>query len=192
MFSSPRSRKKTASPGGTPGGIAFDAKSVLKHDVGKERKFRTKVHRKTLDPVFNELFIVHGELSTLIAGPLEVKVLDSDAISKDDPLGTLELDLSPLGAEGGDDSPKPNPKPKPKPNPNPSPNPNQARAALAAERERHRRHHHHKGGEATDDLASDITGGGDANGGGDAASAAAAEAEAAALREAFAPAPQQL
>ena len=44
MFSSPR-RKKTASPGGTPGGIAFDAKSVLKHDVGKERKFRTKVHR---------------------------------------------------------------------------------------------------------------------------------------------------
>ena len=103
MFSSPR-RKKTASPGGTPGGIAFDAKSVLKHDVGKERKFRTKVHRKTLDPVFNELFIVHGVLGTLIAGPLEVKVLDSDAISKDDPLGTLELDLSPLGAEGGDDS----------------------------------------------------------------------------------------
>ena len=123
MFSSPRSRKKTASPGGTPGGIAFDAKSVLKHDVGKERKFRTKVHRKTLDPVFNELFIVHGVLSTLIAGPLEVKVLDSDAISKDDPLGTLELDLSPLGAEGGDDSPEPNPKPKPKTKPKPEPKP---------------------------------------------------------------------
>ena len=47
MFSSPR-RKKTASPGGTPGGIAFDAKSVLKHDVGKERKFRTKVRGATL------------------------------------------------------------------------------------------------------------------------------------------------
>ena len=62
------------------------------------------MHRKTLDPVFNELFIVRGVLGTLIAGPLEVKVLDSDAISKDDPLGALELDLSPLGAEGGDDS----------------------------------------------------------------------------------------
>ena len=45
-------RKTKASPGGTagsrPGGIAFDVKSVVKHDVGKERKFRTKVHCKTL------------------------------------------------------------------------------------------------------------------------------------------------
>ena len=81
------------------------------------------MHRKTLDPVFNELFIVRGVLGTLIAGPLEVKVLDSDAISKDDPLGTLELDLSPLGAEGGDDSPNPNPNPNPNPKPNPKPNP---------------------------------------------------------------------
>lgn len=102
MFS-PR-KKKEASPGGTSGGITFDAKSVVKHDVGKERKFRTKVHRKTLDPFFNELFIVRGVLGTLIAGPLEIKVLDSDAITKDDPLGFLDLDLAPLGAEGGDDS----------------------------------------------------------------------------------------
>ena len=47
---------------------------------------------------------MRGVLGTLIAGPLAIKVLDSDAISKDDPLGALELDLAPLGAEGGDDS----------------------------------------------------------------------------------------
>ena len=35
-------------------GIVFDADSRLMHDVGKDRKFRTRVHRKTLNPVFNE------------------------------------------------------------------------------------------------------------------------------------------
>jgi len=47
MFSS----RKKASPRkseSTPGGIVFDASSLLTHDVSKERKYRTKVHRKTL------------------------------------------------------------------------------------------------------------------------------------------------
>ena len=102
--------KKKSSPrqtaGATPGGslLTHDASSLLTHDVGKERKFRTKVHRKTLNPVFNEVFLVRGVLGALVSGPLAVKVLDSDALSKDDMLGTLELELESLGAEGGDDS----------------------------------------------------------------------------------------
>ena len=103
MFSGRKSspRKTTDSK---PGGIAYDASSLLTHDVGKERKFRTQVHRKTLNPVFNEVFLVRGVLGALVAGPLVVKMLDSDTLSKDDPLGTLELELKSLGAEGGDDS----------------------------------------------------------------------------------------
>ena len=59
MFSGRKSspRKTTDSK---PGGIAYDASSLLTHDVGKERKFRTQVHRKTLNPVFNEVFLVRG------------------------------------------------------------------------------------------------------------------------------------
>ena len=48
MFSS-RKRASPRKSESTPGGIVFDASSLLTHDVSKERKFRTKVHRKTLD-----------------------------------------------------------------------------------------------------------------------------------------------
>jgi len=91
--------KARSSVDSTPGGIAFSSENLLTHDIGKDRKFRTKVHRKTLNPMFNEAFVAHGVLGKLIAGPLVAKVLDSDALSTDDILGTLELSLSPLATE---------------------------------------------------------------------------------------------
>ena len=61
-----------------------------------ERKFRTKTHRCTLSPQFNETFVEEGVLGSFLSGPLQVKVLDHDAVSFDDSLGTLELSLEAL------------------------------------------------------------------------------------------------
>ena len=61
-----------------------------------DRKFRTKTHRGTLAPQFNETFVEEGVLASFLSGPLQAKVLDHDAISFDDSLGTLELSLEAL------------------------------------------------------------------------------------------------
>ena len=61
-----------------------------------DRKFRTKTHRGTLAPQFNETFVEEGVLGSFLSGPLQAKVLDHDAISFDDSLGTLELSLEAL------------------------------------------------------------------------------------------------
>ena len=61
-----------------------------------DRKFRTKTHRCTLAPQFDQTFVVEGVLGSFLSGPLHVKVLDYDAVSFDDSLGTLELSLQAL------------------------------------------------------------------------------------------------
>ena len=61
-----------------------------------ERRFRTKTQRGSLAPQFNETFVTEGLLGSFLSGPLQVKVLDYDAVSFDDTLGTLELSLEAL------------------------------------------------------------------------------------------------
>ena len=61
-----------------------------------DRKFRTNTHRGTLAPQFNETFVEEGVLGSFLSGPLQARVLDHDAVSFDDSLGTLELSLEAL------------------------------------------------------------------------------------------------
>ena len=74
----------------TPGAASPSGQPVTEH------KFRTKTHRCTLAPCFNETFVAEGVLGSFLSGPLIVKVLDYDAISFDDNLGMLELSLEAL------------------------------------------------------------------------------------------------
>ena len=58
---------------------------------------RTAVCRKTLNPVWNEDFRLEISDDTLLQDePLELKVYDFDAITADDPVGSVAIDLNPL------------------------------------------------------------------------------------------------
>lgn len=65
------------------------------------KAWRTKVVVKCLAPEWHETYKVKGVLGELIHAPLLVKVMDRDWLAKDDPLGELVADLSPLAARGG-------------------------------------------------------------------------------------------
>jgi Ca2+-dependent lipid-binding protein len=58
---------------------------------------RTSVCRKSLNPVWNEDFRLEVSDDVMLQDePLELKVFDYDAISADDSIGTVMLDLNPL------------------------------------------------------------------------------------------------
>lgn len=58
---------------------------------------RTSVCRKTLNPIWREDFRFEVPDETLLQdAPLELKVYDFDAITADDSVGTVTLDLNPL------------------------------------------------------------------------------------------------
>lgn len=58
---------------------------------------RTNVCRKTLNPVWREDFRFEVPDDTLLQDePLELKVFDFDAITADDSVGTVTMDLNPL------------------------------------------------------------------------------------------------
>ena len=61
-----------------------------------EKPLRTKVIKKSLDPVWDETFRFHGSLDDYLNGPFVLKVNDSDDMGSDDPLGQLTIDLTPL------------------------------------------------------------------------------------------------
>ncbi|KAF8364188.1 snt-1 [Pristionchus pacificus] len=60
----------------------------------KKKKFETKVHRKTLNPVFNETFIFKVPFNEITSKTLVFAVYDFDRFSKHDQIGQV---LIPLG-----------------------------------------------------------------------------------------------
>uniref|UniRef100_A0A8C2KCL2 Synaptotagmin n=1 Tax=Cyprinus carpio TaxID=7962 RepID=A0A8C2KCL2_CYPCA len=58
----------------------------------KKKKFETKVHRKTLNPVFNEQF-------TFKKVQVVITVLDYDKIGKNDAIGKVFVGLNSTGTE---------------------------------------------------------------------------------------------
>ncbi|VDM71051.1 unnamed protein product [Strongylus vulgaris] len=60
----------------------------------KKKKVETKVHRKTLNPVFNETFIFKVAFNEITAKTLVFAVYDFDRFSKHDQIGQV---LIPLG-----------------------------------------------------------------------------------------------
>ncbi|KAJ8003133.1 hypothetical protein DPEC_G00166210 [Dallia pectoralis] len=62
----------------------------------KKRKFETKVHRKTLNPTFNESFTFKVPYSELGGRTLVMTVYDFDRFSKHDAIGALRIPMSSL------------------------------------------------------------------------------------------------
>ncbi|KAL5960995.1 Synaptotagmin-1 [Taenia solium] len=59
----------------------------------KKRKFETKVHRKTLNPVFNETFVFKLPYAEISGTTLVLYVYDFDRFSKHDQIGQLKIPL---------------------------------------------------------------------------------------------------
>ncbi|OXA61753.1 synaptotagmin 1 [Folsomia candida] len=62
----------------------------------KKKKFETKVHRKTLNPVFQEIFIFKLPYSDLMAKTLVFAIFDFDRFSKHDQIGEVKIPLCQL------------------------------------------------------------------------------------------------
>ncbi|GAB6026379.1 Arf guanine nucleotide exchange factor syt1 [Chamberlinius hualienensis] len=60
----------------------------------KKKKFETKVHRKTLNPVFNETFNFKVPYTDIIAKTLIFAVFDFDRFSKHDQIGEVKVALN--------------------------------------------------------------------------------------------------
>ncbi|BHF82273.1 Synaptotagmin-2 [Sparganum proliferum] len=59
----------------------------------KKKKFETKVHRKTLNPVFNESFVFKLEYADISATTLVMLIFDFDRFSKHDQIGQIKIPL---------------------------------------------------------------------------------------------------
>lgn len=66
-------------------------KVFLKPD--KKKKFETKVHRKTLHPVFDETFLFKVPFSEITSKELCLHIYDFDRFSKHDQIGQIEIPL---------------------------------------------------------------------------------------------------
>ncbi|CAL8078707.1 unnamed protein product [Orchesella dallaii] len=62
----------------------------------KKKKFETKVHRKTLNPIFNETFNFKLPYSDLMAKTLVFAIFDFDRFSKHDQIGEVKIPLCQL------------------------------------------------------------------------------------------------
>ncbi|XP_047240120.1 synaptotagmin-1b isoform X1 [Girardinichthys multiradiatus] len=60
----------------------------------KKKKFETKVHRKTLEPNFNETFLFKVPYTDLGGKTLMMTVYDFDRFSKHDAIGTIKIPMS--------------------------------------------------------------------------------------------------
>ncbi|ESN97117.1 synaptotagmin 1b, partial [Helobdella robusta] len=60
----------------------------------KKKKFETKIHRKTLDPVFNESFVFKVPYSEIANRTLVFTVYDFDRFSKHDQIGQVRVQLN--------------------------------------------------------------------------------------------------
>ncbi|XP_042563684.1 LOW QUALITY PROTEIN: synaptotagmin-C [Clupea harengus] len=71
----------------------------------RKKKFQTKVHRKTLNPVFNETFQFGVPLAELHARKLHFSVYDFDRFSRHDLIGQVVVDNLLDFSEGSGDKP---------------------------------------------------------------------------------------
>jgi len=60
----------------------------------KKKKFETKVHRKTLNPVFNETFTFKVPYAEITAKTLVFAIFDFDRFSKHDQIGEVKIPLN--------------------------------------------------------------------------------------------------
>ncbi|XP_053397295.1 synaptotagmin-1-like isoform X2 [Mercenaria mercenaria] len=60
----------------------------------KKKKFETKVHRKTLNPVFNETFVFKVPFAEVASKTLTFAVYDFDRFSKHDQIGQVQVPLN--------------------------------------------------------------------------------------------------
>lgn len=60
----------------------------------KKKKFETKVHRKTLNPVFNETFVFKVPYAEIGSKTLVFAVYDFDRFSKHDQIGLIKIPLN--------------------------------------------------------------------------------------------------
>jgi len=60
----------------------------------KKKKFETKVHRKTLNPVFNESFTFKVPYNEIVTKTLVFSVYDFDRFSKHDQIGEIKIPMS--------------------------------------------------------------------------------------------------
>ncbi|XP_014817526.1 PREDICTED: synaptotagmin-3-like, partial [Calidris pugnax] len=71
----------------------------------RKKKFQTKVHRKTLNPVFDETFSFGVPLAELPLRRLHFSVYDFDRFSRHDLIGQVVLDNLLEATERGDEGP---------------------------------------------------------------------------------------
>ena len=64
---------------------------------------KSRVVKKTLDPVFNQSFSFMGDLNKFTKTSLKIKVTDWDRFSANDPMGSAEVDLSSLNQSAKQD-----------------------------------------------------------------------------------------
>ena len=60
---------------------------------------KTRMLKKTLDPVYNETFIFYGTFGELMANPIQLIVMDHDLTSFDDMIGIAGIDLKEADSE---------------------------------------------------------------------------------------------
>ncbi|CDW51807.1 synaptotagmin 1 [Trichuris trichiura] len=60
----------------------------------KKKRFQTRVHRKTLNPVFNETFVFKVPYNELPSKTLTFSVYDFDRFGKNDQIGQLQVPLN--------------------------------------------------------------------------------------------------
>ncbi|NXW52891.1 SYT3 protein, partial [Nyctiprogne leucopyga] len=72
----------------------------------RKRKFQTKVHRKTLNPVFDETFTFGVPFAELPSRRLQLSLYDFDRFSRHDLIGVVTLEnLLELAERGGPETP---------------------------------------------------------------------------------------
>lgn len=60
----------------------------------KKKKFETKVHRKTLNPVFNETFNFKVPYNEIVTKTLVFSIYDFDRFSKHDQIGEIKIPMN--------------------------------------------------------------------------------------------------
>lgn len=60
----------------------------------KKKKYETKVHRKTLNPVFNESFNFKVPYNEIVTKTLVFSIYDFDRFSKHDQIGEIKIPMS--------------------------------------------------------------------------------------------------
>ena len=64
--------------------------------VHGKKRFRTRIIPKSLNPVWDQTGEYHGQLKHFLKSPMRINLYDRDIFSANDPLGSIEVDLTPL------------------------------------------------------------------------------------------------